>query len=724
MTILWLLRTALFIISGAIPIIHPAAAVSYDSASAFLWFAVIPLEMAAAYFLKPSWTGKPVYTAAFLAPLAIAAVFFTRFDSYTWITAACGTAAFIFTLLQFRYKAFILGFAEASFLAVRAYRLLMFARSSEDAAYSSSLSSKLLFLAIIGLFAAHLYIVYLISYRKQGSRDCLREHLAFTSFLAVLITAVGLLLPPDFVEHAIVINNLRKEPEPKPLDGGNLKNGIPGGSIRGGNRSGGEENGNSDNKGSLEGIPAESWEGGSGEGDDIPQYAVMVIASAVDPVYAAGAYSGTLDPESGFHLSDSEILNELSYKRLIETWKDTSPVQDRDRREFETDILSTLPGRYLAYRPRTVVPTVHDGTYHPFAYSYKAVSHFSLSGPEKWATATGLSESERRDLAEYLDLPLDAAYMERLEALKNSWIGDTEGYYARIEALMQGFSTYQYQLGFDDNMDLYDIEEFLFTAKSGDCTEFSNSLALLARFIGVPSRVVTGYLASRGLQTQYHTEGLAMLRQSIPRLQEYDIDSLYLVTTAHRHSWTQLYIPPFGWIDFESTSTAIPPESSGDANSRRIVIPIIEAQKNRSRETAFKWDVLFRIILSLTALSLASVYAYKAVRRIRLSAASRSNSIIGLQSLFLLLLARMADSGCRLKLPSETAKEYAGKYPAVSGFAETYTLLRYKTDFSDEQKAELWASLRAEYAQAVKALRKQGFISLIREIFNLRGLYY
>ena len=212
--------------------------------------------------------------------------------------------------------------------------------------------------------------------------------------------------------------------------------------------------------------------------------------------------------------------------------------------------------------------------------------------------------------------------MERLEALKNSWIGDTEGYYARIEALMQGFSTYQYQLGFDDNMDLYDIEEFLFTAKSGDCTEFSNSLALLARFIGVPSRVVTGYLATRGLQTQYHTEGLAMLRQSIPRLQEYDIDSLYLVTTAHRHSWTQLYIPPFGWIDFESTSTAIPPESSGDANSRRIVIPIIEAQKNRSRETAFKWDVLFRIILSLTALSLASVYAYKAVRRIRLSAAS------------------------------------------------------------------------------------------------------
>ena len=138
MTILWLLRTALFIISGAIPIIHPAAAVSYDSASAFLWFAVIPLEMAAAYFLKPSWTGKPVYTAAFLAPLAIAAVFFTRFDSYTDYCCLRYRSVHIHASaipLQSLYSRF----CRSLFLAVRAYRLLMFARSSEDAAYSSSL---------------------------------------------------------------------------------------------------------------------------------------------------------------------------------------------------------------------------------------------------------------------------------------------------------------------------------------------------------------------------------------------------------------------------------------------------------------------------------------------------------------------------------------------------------------------------------------------------------
>ncbi len=178
-----------------------------------------------------------------------------------------------------------------------------------------------------------------------------------------------------------------------------------------------------------------------------------------------------------------------------------------------------------------------------FAYSYQATSSFSISRPETRASAPDLTESERLELAEYLELTLDEAVMERLKNLTDSWVGDAEGYGGRIEALMQGFSTYKYQLGFDDTMNMNKIQEFLFETKKGDCSEFSNSLALLARFIGVPSRVVTGYLASKSLQTPYHTEGAAMLRQSIPRLQDYDITSLYLVTTAHRHSWTQLYFP-------------------------------------------------------------------------------------------------------------------------------------------------------------------------------------
>ena len=171
----------------------------------------------AAAFLSPHGREWHFCFPPSFAPLVIS-VLFTRFDSYTWVVIGYGSAAFGLTLCQFRYKAFILGFAEALFLAIRAYKLLMFVRASEDIASSSILSAKLLFLAIIGLFAVHLYIAYLISFRKHGSKDCLREHIALSTILAILIFVVGILLPPDFVQHSIVLNNLRKEPDPKPVD--------------------------------------------------------------------------------------------------------------------------------------------------------------------------------------------------------------------------------------------------------------------------------------------------------------------------------------------------------------------------------------------------------------------------------------------------------------------------------------------------------------------------
>ena len=57
----------------------------------------------------------------------------------------------------------------------------------------------------------------------------------------------------------------------------------------------------------------------------------MVVAGNVDPVYAADAYFGDFDPEAGFTLSNDEELNELSYLRFLETWRDPSSPLDRLR---------------------------------------------------------------------------------------------------------------------------------------------------------------------------------------------------------------------------------------------------------------------------------------------------------------------------------------------------------------------------------------------------------
>ena len=114
------------------------------------------------------------------------------------------------------------------------------------------------------------------------------------------------------------------------------------------------------------------------------------------------------------------------------------------------------------------------------------------------------------------------------EPVKNSfrtYLGDVtedaNGYFARAKAIFEGYSDYQYEIGFTDDVSIDHMEEFLLSTRSGDCTEFSNATAILARMAGIPTRVVTGYLGADSLQTPAHMQGLAALQQSIPPLQEY-----------------------------------------------------------------------------------------------------------------------------------------------------------------------------------------------------------
>ena len=73
-----------------------------------------------------------------------------------------------------------------------------------------------------------------------------------------------------------------------------------------------------DEEGKLEGVDAEQWSEGFGQnGEGGKQYAVMVVASKRDTVYAAREYFGILDPAGGFIFSYDNPLNELSSVRII-----------------------------------------------------------------------------------------------------------------------------------------------------------------------------------------------------------------------------------------------------------------------------------------------------------------------------------------------------------------------------------------------------------------------
>jgi len=350
---------------------------------------------------------------------------------------------------------------------------------------------------------------------------------------------------------------------------------------------------------------------------------------------------------------------------------------------------------------------------------------------------------ERFNLAPYLDFPLEEAdrevfnthlnrVMEQWEERRERVMRNDErnDYMERIAAILMSFSDYQYNVNINNQSSIADMINFLVNTKDGDCVEFSNSAALLGRLAGIPSRVVTGYLAAQSLQTTAHLRGLAALRSRIPVLREFPFNELYLVTDAHGHSWPQFYVPDYGWLDFEATAFAIPPTGLGDGNMRDVVIPLIDENQVFSPVRAFPWRVVLRTLVTLAILALVSAYALRYGREAALRMGVRRGGRAGARSLYLLLLARLAADGRPIKPVSKTAPEYALLFSGAeegesfAGFAALYTELRWR-DFSD--KAEMdgrFELLENEYRKILAENRRKGLRAFFVRIFSLRALAY
>ncbi|MBW7859440.1 MAG: transglutaminase domain-containing protein, partial [Leptonema sp. (in: Bacteria)] len=338
-----------------------------------------------------------------------------------------------------------------------------------------------------------------------------------------------------------------------------------------------KQNPDNSKKNRLQGVPSDQWNNfKNSDGSKGKQMAVMIIGSKIQPIYAAEEYWGQFTKDQGFHLSIDEPLNELKSLRLLETWRDPTPERNTKRMLFDVYYLSTLRERVVGYRPFSIQPTILDQRYHPFDLSYTASSAISVSNPDDWKSIKEPHFDE--ELQPYLELSIDAAQKQKYTLLLSKILKNRNGYFDRIEGILKGFSTYQYKMGFSEDTSLTATEKFLFQTKEGDCTEFSQSVALLGRLAGIPSRVVTGYLASRDLQTPAHRGGIKHLRDKIPALQKFSMEDLYLVTTSQRHAWVQFYLPEYGWIDFESTAYAIPPKPEFDPNAQDVVIPLIDEE--------------------------------------------------------------------------------------------------------------------------------------------------
>lgn len=86
-----------------------------------------------------------------------------------------------------------------------------------------------------------------------------------------------------------------------------------------------------------------------------------------------------------------------------------------------------------------------------------------------------------------------------------------------------------------DEANLEVIDAFL-QLRSGYCVHFASAFAVMARVLGMPSRVVVGFLPGEA-------------SGSTPNGRR------YTVSTDRLHAWPEVLVPDYGWIPFEPTPT-------------------------------------------------------------------------------------------------------------------------------------------------------------------------
>ncbi|MDR0998802.1 MAG: transglutaminase-like domain-containing protein [Treponema sp.] len=782
LTALFILRLFFYLSVAGLPALHPGISVSYDRIGIVQWFLIVPFEALIAFLPAP---GGRVLTKLIIAlpPLFVLSVYAGGLGMGALAPFCAGLLSFVLSFLLFHYprwgKASIL---EPFFLAWVCFRLLSFSRSGEDMAGRSMGLTQIILVWTMAVFLLHSVVVYFCLY-PHGLSGSGREGAIFALASAVALALVIFVLPADFIRNRVIVNLLSdridEKTKPDDNDWGIPKNG--GGRRNNRGTIPGDETGREPG---LRGLseydwPSEEGEGrgrnsrgrngrGNGEGES-QQYTVMVVASKREPVYMGNSFRGLLDPVRGFLPSPEENLNRLPSLRLFNTWFDNSPVFDRGREREEVFSLSALSQNFLPYRPFAVEPTILSEGSGPLRYMHRVVSDMFTGDPLGLAMTRlrDLNPQERRALAPYLELHLEeedrAVFGGYLEQALEDWrtkrgdiIGDNgylsgilprdgagkpgeaaNEYLDKILAILLSFRDYQYNVSNDDDSSVSALKRFLLSTKDGDCVEFSNTLALLGRLAGIPSRVVTGYLAAGSLQTMAHLRGLAALRSKIKVLQEFPFEDLYLVTDAHSHSWTQFYIPSYGWIDFEATAFAIPPIGFGDANIRDVVIPLIDETQVFAPVRAFPWRAVLRTLLILGVTVLLCAYAVRYGREIALRLGARRPGRAGARSLYLLLLARLAADGKPIKPASKTAVEYSQIFPAsdavpadsaagspFAGFAALYSELRWREFKDPGEQDERSRQLRQEYRNIIVRARRPGFRAFLIRIFSLRGLAY
>jgi len=160
-------------------------------------------------------------------------------------------------------------------------------------------------------------------------------------------------------------------------------------------------------------------------------------------------------------------------------------------------------------------------------------SAYSVSSYDIDPSRAELRDATKRapdPLLPYLELPADLT--PQLAAIADEVTANAQTPYARAEALVDFFTEtggFSYSTNVVTPPGADPLESFL-DERIGYCQQYAGTMALMARAVGIPSRVVVGFTGG-----------------------QLNDDGEYVVQARNAHAWPELWFDGLGWVWFEPT---------------------------------------------------------------------------------------------------------------------------------------------------------------------------
>ncbi len=221
-----------------------------------------------------------------------------------------------------------------------------------------------------------------------------------------------------------------------------------------------------------------------------------------------------------------------------------APFAERVSGEFLTVLTDTIGGLYLPSPPSSRI-------------RYSVTSHVTrLAQDERTASTLVYPDFIR---SHYLQVPEES---QQVADLAHRVTQEATTPFGRVLAVHQHLlGNYRYSLEGDTATLSHPLEEFLFTRKTGYCEHYATAMVVMLRTIGIPARLVTGFLA-----TEWNEYG-----------------GYFTVRQRDAHAWVEVYFPSSGWIIMDPTPTT----DSLVATNRW------ESVRQLGESVRLQWDRLF-----------------------------------------------------------------------------------------------------------------------------------